>query len=317
MKILFVDTHCHHKNKIGFDLLCKANSIESICTNDALQFEGHYDLVIVPSEYIPPHAFPNSKYVMYGPHNFVFTNGIWQGSANSPYFRRHCFYNLLSDWIVHIQNEFNGMSLLSKAVPFPVDVERFCPFLQEATHDCFVYFKGRKRELLAYAEERLKSLGLRYIIIRYGSYTEEQYLQVLRTSRFGLWIGSHESQGFALQEALSTNVPLVVWNVKSMFDEYNRQNEICYKENPQKYKLKATSVPYWDKRCGELFTEKEELDAKVMAMSQSYALYRPREFILETLSPVACYKRLVEVLKTIPPNDHMLLDTREQVQPSQ
>jgi glycosyltransferase involved in cell wall biosynthesis len=254
---------------------------------------------------------------MYGPHNFVFTNGIWQGTANRSYFKPHCFYNLLSDWIVKVQDEFGGMSLVSKAVPFPVDVDHFCPSLQEATHDCFVYFKGRNQELLAYAESRLKGLGLQYTVIRYGSYTEDQYLQTLRTSRFGIWIGSHESQGFALQEALSTNVPLVVWNVKSMFDEYNRQNEICYKENPQIYKLKATSVPYWDSRCGELFTEKEEFDAKIMTMSRDYAKYHPREFILETLSPVACYTRLVEVLKTIPSNDQMLLHTTEQAQLSQ
>jgi hypothetical protein len=316
MRVLFVDTHCHHKNKIGFDLLCKANSIESVCTNDISLFDKHYDLVIVPSDCVPPYLFPNAKHIMYGPHNFVFTNGVWQKSGNS-YFKPHCFYNLLSDWILVLQDEFGGMSLPAKTIPFPVDIDRFCPSLQEAKYDCFVYFKGRKQELLSFAEARLKALGMRYTVIRYGSYTEDQYLEALRSSRFGLWIGSHESQGFALQEALSTNIPLVVWNVKSMFDEYNRQNEVCYKEDPKIYKLKATSVPYWDARCGELFYEKEEFDTKVMTMSQNYANYSPRDFVLETLSPVACYKRLVEALKTLPSNDQMPLDTAEQAQLSQ
>lgn len=315
MRILFLETHCHRKNSIGFDLLCKANSIEGVRTNDASLFDKPYDLVIIPSEYIPPYAFPKAKHIMYGPHNFVFTNGLWQGRQNSGYFQPHCFYNLLSDWIISLQEkEFGGMSLPSKAVPFPVDVDRFCPSLQEATYDCFVYFKGRKHDLLPYAESRLKALGLRYTVLQYGSYTEEQYLNVLRSSRFGIWIGSHESQGFALQEALSTNVPLLVWNVRSMFDEYNRQNEVSYKEDQRLYKFTATSVPYWDQRCGELFYEKEEFDTKVMQVSQSYANYRPRDYVVEALSPVACYKRLVATLSTLPQRP---VDTEEQAPLSQ
>jgi glycosyltransferase involved in cell wall biosynthesis len=203
-----------------------------------------------------------------------------------------------------VQDEFGGMSLKPVAIPFPVDVQRFCPseLPSQPRYDCFVYFKGRKQELLEFAEATLKSLGLRYTILRYGSYTEEEYLDVLRSSKVGLWIGSHESQGFALQEALSANVPLLVWNVKSMFDEYNRANEISYKEDQLKYKLKATSVPYWDSRCGELFYEKEEFSTKLMTILQKYEEYHPRAFILETLSPVACYKRLTEILTTIPMN---------------
>lgn len=313
MRVLFVDTHCHRKNSIGFDLLCRANSIEAVRTKDSSFFEQPFDLVIIPSEYIPPYAFPNAKHIMYGPHNFVFTNGLWQGSRNAHHFGQHCFYNLLSEWIIDLQEkEFGGMSLVSKAVPFPVDIDRFCPSLQEATYDCFVYFKGRKQELLSYAESRLKALGLRYTVLQYGSYTEEHYLDTLRSSRFGVWIGSHESQGFALEEALSTNVPLLIWNVTSMFDEYNRQNEISYKEDQRLYKLNATSVPYWDKRCGDLFYQKEEFDTKVIQMSQEYAKYTPRNYILDTLSPTACYKRLLATLATLPPNPHMPVDTEIQ-----
>lgn len=318
MRVLFVETHCHRKNSIGFDLLCKANSIDAIRTDDSSVFDQPFDLVIVPSQYIPPHAFPNAKYIMYGPHNFVFTNGVWQGKGNSYMFQPHCFYNLLSQWIIELQEEdFGGMSLVSKAVPFPVDIDRFCPSLQEAKYDCFVYFKGRKQELLSFAESRLKGLGLRYTVLQYGSYTEEHYLDVLRTSRFGIWIGSHESQGFALEEALSTNVPLVVWNVKSMFDEYNRQNEISYKEDERIYKLKATTVPYWDARCGELFTQKEEFDAKVLQMSQTYTNYKPRDYIVETLSPKACYERLLATLSTLPQNPQTPAGTAAQAPLSQ
>ena len=317
MKVLFVDTFCHWKNKLGFKLLCQENPIEATITDDPQYYQDSYDLVIVPSSYIPCEIFPNAKVVMYGPHNFVFTNGQWKGPQQR--FQSHCVYNLLSDWILKVQDEFGGMSLKPVAVPFPVDIQRFCPLESPIQHqyDCFVYFKGRKQGLLGFAESALKSLGLRYTILRYGSYTEEEYLHVLRSSRFGLWIGSHESQGFALQEALSTNVPLVVWNVKSMFDEYNRENEISYKEDQMKYKLKATSIPYWDSCCGEVFYEKEEFEQKIIEMLQSYSIYKPRDFILKTLSPNACYKRILAILATLPQNPHTPAGTEEQALLSQ
>lgn len=302
MKILFIDSYCHRKNKIGFELMCKANSVEYVISYDPTHFGDAYDLVIVPSEAINPQYFHNAKRIMYGPHNFVFSQGIWQGPQQI--FPPHCFYDILSPWVDTLQKEFGGLSLASRAVPFAVDVDRFAPSLKPMKYDCFLYFKGRKHELLPYAEGRLKALGLKYRVIQYGSYKEDEYIDVLQTSRFGVWVGRHESQGFALQEALSTNVPLAVWDVKSMFEEYDSKNEKSYKEDPKVYKLTGTCVPYWDSSCGEVFTEQSEFDATVMKVCQNVEKYNPREYILKTLSPKACYKHLLEVLETIPEAKH-------------
>jgi glycosyltransferase involved in cell wall biosynthesis len=298
MKILFVDTQCHRKNKIGFELLCKYNNIESVISKEKNTYSGEYDLVIIPSEYIAPESFPKAKYILYGPHNFVFATGIWKGPAQQ--FPSYCFYNTLSPWVDTLQKEFGGLSLQSRCIPFPVDVYRFCPSVEEKKYDCFFYFKGRRHELISFVKEKLTSLGLTYKFIRYGSYTEEEYLETLRSSRFGVWVGCHESQGFALEEALSVGVPLAVWNVKSMFDEYNHENQQSYKENPKVYKLTATSAPYWDGRCGEIFHEVEEFDETVLKVANHIDKYSPREYILETLSPEACYKRLLQTLEIIP-----------------
>jgi hypothetical protein len=298
MKILFVDTFCHRKNKNGFQLLCEENNIESTISTDASVFKESYDIVMIPSQFINPMMFPNAKRIIYGPHNFVFATNEWKGPQQI--FPKHCVYNLLSKWIQTVQMEFGGLSLPSIALPFPVEIQKFCPDSTEKTLDCFLYFKGRKRELLQFAEARLQALGIRYTLLQYGSYQEDEYLKVLRSSRFGVWIGSHESQGFALQEALSTNVPLAVWNVKSMFDEYNRENKISYQEDQRLYKLTATSVPYWDARCGEVFYEQSEFDVMIQKIQENVSLYKPREFILETLSPKACYQRLLTVCQDIP-----------------
>jgi hypothetical protein len=239
---------------------------------------------------------------MYGPHYFVFASGIWQGPNIT--FPPHCFYNTLSPWVDTLQKEFRGLSLASKQVPYPVDIDKFSPSSLPKKYDCFLYCKGRKRDLYVYAHSRLQAMGFNCIVVEYGKYTEEEYINILQQSRFGVWVGCHESQGFGLEEALSSNIPLAVWNVKSMFDEYNHLNEQGYKEDPAQYKLTATSVSYWDACCGELFYEKEEFDTTVQKVSTNSKQYTPRDFIEKTLSPKACYQRLLSVLEEIPAQNY-------------
>ena len=112
-------------------------------------------------------------------------------------------------------------------------------------------------------------------LFNYSSgYSEEEYLNCLQNSKYGIWIGRHESQGFALEEALSCNVPLFVWNVSSMNQEYGYN----YQDIP------ATVIPYWDERCGEFFYEKENLEEKFHLFESKLETYKPREYILENLS---------------------------------
>ena len=92
MKFLYVDTYIHHKNKIGFLLMCKARNIECVISKNIHDFSKDWDLVFLPSEYAPPQYFPNAKAIMYGPQNFVFVNGPWLKGNSS--FAPHCFYNL-------------------------------------------------------------------------------------------------------------------------------------------------------------------------------------------------------------------------------
>ena len=53
-------------------------------------------------------------------------------------------------------------------------------------------------------------------------------MAALKQARFCIWIGRHESQGFAFQECLASNVPILVWDVQSMKDctEEYRDKEI-------------------------------------------------------------------------------------------
>ena len=186
------------------------------------------------------------------------------------------------------------MSLATKSIPFAVDTELFKPADVPKTYDCFVYFKQRNTDELNYITSILDKKNIKYKVIIYGKYKEEDYIQTLHSSKFGIWIGRHESQGFAVEEALSCNVPLLVFDCTSMFQEYNEKNEICYKNELGRYSLKGTAIPYWDNMCGITFTKKEEFTANLGRMLVDYPKFQPRQYVEKTLSPEACIDRLIK-----------------------
>jgi hypothetical protein len=302
MKILFVNVEQHLKNLIGFDLLLNYKPTEVIKTLDPSYFGEEYDLVIVSAgdakgTIFYPSCFPKAKCIMYGPQFFSIPCEPWKGPTQT--FPSFCFYNTLSPWVDAMCREFGGLSLMTKQLPYPVATDLFCPSDSEKPFDCFIYYKNRSKEDILYAIHRLQTLGLSHILVQYGHYHQDMYIKVLQQVRFGVWVGGHETQGFAFQEALSCNVPLAVWDVTSMFDEVNHLYENSYKHYSGTYKLAATTASYWDPCCGEIFTKKEEFDDAILKVSNHTASYTPREFILKTLSPKACYERLEKVVSEL------------------
>ena len=124
----------------------------------------------------------------------------------------------------------------------------------------------------------------------YGKkYEQNDYIKCLQNAKYGIWLGRHESQGFALEEALSMNVPLLVWDVSSMNQEYGYHYE----------NIPATSIPYWDEKCGESFTDVSQMEEIFERFTKHLNEYKPREYILENLSVEACSKRLTDIIGKI------------------
>jgi glycosyltransferase involved in cell wall biosynthesis len=135
-----------------------------------------------------------------------------------------------------------------------------------------------------------QKLNINYKIFDYvNRYSEKDYIDYLKQSKYGIWLGAHESQGFALEEALSCDVPLLVWNVRYMSQEYGSK----YNDIP------ATTIPYWDNRCGEYFYEYTELENAFNEFIKKIETYKPREYILENLSIKKCKKKIINLINNI------------------
>jgi glycosyltransferase involved in cell wall biosynthesis len=221
--------------------------------------------------------------MMLGPHFFVFPSADELGTSEKS------VYNCLSEWNKAVHESFLPPPIPYVCFPFGVEMP---PLSEKPRTKVLLYYKHRVTEDLAYVEALLNRRGVAYTVIHYGHYRSEDYASLLDESQYMVVVDAHESQGFALCEALARNVPLLVYDVTSMKQEYVGR---FHYETTQA--LAASSVPYWDARCGERTTDPRELDAALTQMQSSLPRYRPREFIQEKLSDEACFQRLFEFVQ--------------------
>jgi glycosyltransferase involved in cell wall biosynthesis len=258
-------------------------SVEQINNIDLTQF----DCVYSPSTPLNVKKYPNTKFI-FGPHFSVFPELHQMNQIRSS----NVIYIQPSEWAAKVW-EINPFcnNIKIGVLPFGVDTDKFSekPHITNR-NKVFIYFKDRNPQELKLLEDFLNKKNIQYVIFSYKNrYNEKDYINYLQNSKFGIWLGRHESQGFALEEALSCNVPLLVWNVKSMNQEYGAK----YPDIP------ATTIPYWDESCGEYFYKFDELENTFNTFLSKLETYKPREYILENLTMKLCEKKLIEIIKNI------------------
>lgn len=276
--------YLHHKNHEG--LLSILKHLNVPYKFGSLEDINNYDVIYSPSEPIDTSKFPEKKFI-FGPHFSVFPdNKIIK--INNIY--NNSIYIQPSDWASEVWKNMNVEKFIPiKTFCFPVNTLKF----KEGNNKrdkVIVYFKRRKPEQLQFIEDYLKNIKIEYKVFDYVKrYKEEEYLSYLQVCKYGIIIGRHESQGFAIEEALSCNLPLLVWNTKYMSEEvgYN------YKDIP------CTTIPYWDNRCGEYFYEKEEFEKTFNSFINKLDIYEPRKYIEENLSVEKCSNNLIKLIDNI------------------
>lgn len=162
-----------------------------------------------------------------------------------------------------------------------VETERFIPSDSKPTSDCLIYFKNGPAEKLEELISILEEKSLTYKQITYGSYSEDEFIQLAQSSRFGVTITATESQGIAYQEMLSMNLPLYVLD-KPVWDD---RPGISFP---------ATSAPYFDGRCGVKTIDGFSCFDFFLNQLQ---VFRPREYILENLTLEKCASEYLSLLE--------------------
>lgn len=187
------------------------------------------------------------------------------------------------DWAADYYRPFFGDRLRVWAVGIDSDTCAPRPAVAKE-FDFLIYDKIRwphelpEPGLPAAVRETLTRRGLTFTEIRYGHYPkgrENSYHAMLGRCRAMLFLCENETQGIAYNEALSMDVPMLAWNPGRWLDPQRHLHGLS--------QCPASSVPYWDERCGEQF---RDLAAFAPALDrfleqQRRGTYRPRDYVLE------------------------------------
>ena len=284
MKFLILSSSFHIKNKNG--IIAVLNYLKWQYHFGNINDINNYDIIFSPCYSIDPSKYPTKKFI-FGPQFSVFPdhkmNLIDNKYNNSVYIQP-------SKWAADVWINMGIKHIPVLPLPFPVDTYKFNVNENTPRDKVFIYFKRRNPQELQLLELFLKTKNIPYRIFDYvKKYQEEDYLNYLQHSKFGIILDAHESQGFALEEALSCNVPLLVWNTRTMNQEFRSS----YNEVP------CTTVPYWDERCGEYFYDIQELEEIYNTFISKLNTYKPRQFILENLSVEKCSEKLVNLINNM------------------
>jgi hypothetical protein len=279
---IYIHGWLHHKNlhalQKGLGNLLVGNIDEADC-------------VYSPTEYIDVSLYPDKKFI-FGPHFSVFPN-----EASRKLINDRSVYIQPSDWARDVWvNDYNFKNVPVLSYAFGVDTDLFKPSENGFKDGVIVYHKQRTQEELNLVTKFLDSKGIKYEIYSYGSYYEGHYIESLKRAKYCVWIGRHESQGFALEECLSSGVPVLVWDVSKMSQECG-----C----PQEYhnvKTVCTACPYWDERCGEKFTHEKDFEPTFQTFIEKLddaKSYNPRAFILENLTIKKQTEEFLKIFKDL------------------
>ena len=188
-----------------------------------------------------------------------------------------------SEWV---KNKFiTKFNLLEeKLAVWPVGIEEFNN-IREPNYDCLIYFKRRGQKELDAVKQFLDSKNLTYKMVEYGDYGEDGFKQLVNSAKFCFLINGTESQGIAVQEIMSMGVPIIAWDIKEWLDQ------------GEAYRVPATSIPYWDKRCGEVFFNIEDLEVTFSKFYATLDQYDPKAFVKDNLSFECSVKTLLDILR--------------------
>ena len=188
-----------------------------------------------------------------------------------------------SEWV---KNKFITKFNLpeDKLAVWPVGIEEFSN-TREPNYDCLIYFKRRNQSELDAVKNFLVNNGLSYRMVEYGTYGEDGFKQLVNSAKFCFLINGTESQGIAVQEIMSMGVPIIAWDIKEWLDQ------------GEAYRVPATSIPYWDERCGEVFFNIDDLEVTFSKFYATLDQYDPKAFIKDNLSFECSVKTLLDILR--------------------
>ena len=146
-----------------------------------------------------------------------------------------------------------------------------------------IYFKTLNYNLLEKIRVLLNKNNINTIIIKYGNYKLVEFKKALSIVDFAIFISQSESQGIALAESWSMNVPTFVWNKK-----ISKINNVEYEY--------TSAAPYLTSETGYFFCNIKQLEKIIKNYYQNKFKLKPRKWILNNMTDKQSVKNVLSIL---------------------
>lgn len=281
----------------GLDILGVSYSINNYKT--LKKKPGSWALVIGKSNVIE--KIPKDTHIIYGPgvSAHPYENDFWHDKLNIKTIIVSC------DWFKDMYDQALPVPIPTVVWPSGIDTEGWDEIENKPfKNTVLIYDKIRwDREkysflLLDPIKEKLASEGINVKYIKYGDYKEEDFRQLLRSIDGMIFLCEHETQGFAYLQTLSSGVPILAWDRGGYWQDPSMYPHLV---NFQP----VTSVPYWDKCCGEKFEDFESFypSFEIYWKNIIQNKYNPRKYILQKFRLEDCAKRYLTLVNKIMSNE--------------
>ncbi|HET9830301.1 MAG TPA: hypothetical protein VFP91_01270 [Vicinamibacterales bacterium] len=194
-----------------------------------------------------------------------------------------------SEWMIDFYRDTPDLARKSRACPCGVDAEFWKPMGTQKERACVVYWKSGDERFCEEVESTVRRSGLEPVRVRsrhgeHHIFSPPELRAALDRAVLSVFLSTFESQGIALAEAWSMNVPTVVWDPQGEAEWQGRRFR------------SESSAPYLTRSTGIAVRDSGDLDGAIRQALATLDTFQPRGWVLEHMTDAVCAKRLYEVI---------------------
>jgi len=195
-----------------------------------------------------------------------------------------------SEWTVDFYEGFPELVAKSRVCPCGVDAEAWKPAGRTKERSAVVYWKSGDERFCEAAEEIVRQCGLEPLRVtsrhgEHGIFKPSDYREALDRSVAGVFLSTFETQGIALAEAWSMDVPTVVWDPQGEAEWRGRTFKA------------GSSAPFLTSATGAAFRTIDDLATVLRATLGGLTEFQPRQWVLQHMTDAVCAKALYELIR--------------------
>jgi len=195
-----------------------------------------------------------------------------------------------SDWVKAFYRDTPDLLAKIRVCPCGVDAEFWKPGPARVRRTGVVYWKSGDTAFCEQAEAIVRRSGLEPVRVQSGAgehahFTPAQLRGLFDEAAVAVFLSAFETQGLALAEAWSMDVPTLAWDPRGISSWRGRSFQ------------SGSSAPYLTAATGRSWQSIDELEPLLREALAERESFRPRQWVLEHMTDAICAAALHTIIR--------------------